>query len=802
MLNDNHVAAVRGGKATRNTATRGVEPGTEFAPFGFTLAAGGSGGNALVYTAAVGKKDWAFWLAVAFWCALLCSRLLLVTRDIGATHLPWRQEWARQVGKGWLPLWNPRANGGRFLWADPNSQAAYPLTALFLLLPEGTAMTVFLALHHLWLMAGLAFLAKCGGVPGPETRASAALLATSGVAFSLTTFPNALASASWVPWAWALLAGNQQEGTRATRRSLAAGGLLGLSFLAGEPVTAALGLAGSILLALRPKRPWASWGLLGLGFFAIALPVLLPLLQVFPETVRGAQSVSEGALAADCLAPRRWVELLFPRVLGEPLGDVRTGFWAAASFPWQRYYPLVFFGAAAFYLLVVGVRRMGRRAVPWVGLLSLGLGLALLPAWGWGAQLLRRVPGGAFWRFAIKGLQLTLFAAAPLVAAGLEATRRKKRFWLLPLAALFLLPPLFPQATRRLFGHLYPASQPALASVKARTWQGWWLADGLTNAVPLGFLALGPQPALAGLAFSLAHWPLFSTTHHPVLQARWQEPPALVRSGTLAPGTTLLVLTASAPQATQPIEATWAFRELLVPDYGLSFGLAYAAARGPDGLELERGELLAAWASQRPASEQLQLAAALGAGALLTEKPWAGGPCQSLGDALFCRASRFSPPFYLARRAFPAESLPATAVWLASSAFVPGEDVTLAHIPSPTAFAAGSVCELPGAPHHRRFWVRAPGETLLVVQQNFSKAWRGRVDGQLVPVQPANWVRLGLKVPAGEHQVELFLDLRPYVLGLFGPILYLTAWLWLRKRVPQEPNDGPERSTQAREPRP
>lgn len=800
MLNNNNVTAARGERQARNAGSRGGEGGAFFGSFASTLAAGGGVGRVFIYTAAVGKRDWAFWLAAVFWCALLFSRLLLVTRDIGATHLPWRQEWARQVSEGWLPLWNPRANGGRFLWADPNSQAAYPLTALFLPLPEGTAMTVFLALHHLWLMAGLAFLASCAGFPRSEARASAALLATSGVAFSLTTFPNTLASASWVPWAWALLVGNQPGGTPAARRSLAAGGLLGLSFVAGEPVTAALGLAGSLLLTLRAKPPWASWGLLWLGFLAIALPVLLPLLQVFPETVRGAQRVPEGALAADCLAPRRWVELLFPRVLGEPLGDVRTGFWAAPSFPWQRYYPLVFFGAGAFYLMVVGAARMGPKAVPWLGLLGLGLGLAVLPAGGWGNQLLRRVPGGEFWRFAIKGLQLVLFAAAPLVAAGLQATRQKKRFWLLLLASLFLLPPLFPQATRRLFGQLYPASQAALASVKTGAWQGWWLADGLTNAVPLVFLALRPQPALAGLVFSLAHWPAFLETHQLLPQARWEQQPALLRTGALPPGGTLLVFVRSVSQATEPVEATLAFRELLIPDYGLSFGLAYAAARGPDGLELERGELLSAWASHRPASEQLQLAAALGAGALVTEKPWPGGPCQPLGEALFCRASRFSPPFYLARRAFPAENLPAAAAWLVSAAFVPGEDVTLARIPSPVAFAAGSVRELAGAPHHRKFWVRAQGDALLVVQQNFSKAWRGRVGGQPVPVQAVNWARMGVKVPAGEHQVELFLEPRPYVLGLFGPVLYLTAWLWLRKRVPQEPSDGWVRSNQAREP--
>ncbi|MFN3412950.1 MAG: hypothetical protein ACK42L_02690, partial [Thermoanaerobaculum sp.] len=87
---------------------------------------------------------WAFVLCAGVWLSLLFFGQTLVTRDLGATHLPWRAEWARQVRNGWFPLWNPKANGGRPLWADPNAQAAYPGTLFFLLLPASQAMVVFL----------------------------------------------------------------------------------------------------------------------------------------------------------------------------------------------------------------------------------------------------------------------------------------------------------------------------------------------------------------------------------------------------------------------------------------------------------------------------------------------------------------------------------------------------------------------------------------------------------------------------------------------------------------------------------
>lgn len=743
-----------------------------------------------------------FLLCAGAWLTLAFTRRTLVTRDLGATHLPWRAEWARQVGSGWVPLWNPGANGGRPLWADPNAQAAYPGTLLFLLVPAPRAMPLFLAAHHLWLLWGLAFLARKSGASAEAALASALILGTGGVPFSLTTFPNALASFSWLPWALALLLGPDHEPPRAARRGLAAGGLLGVSFLAGEPVTAGAGLAlaGALMLAQR-RRLWPT-ALLFFGFFAASLPVLLPLVAVFPETVRGSLGVSRQALAADCLAPRRFVELFFPRLLGTPLGDASSGFWAAASFPWQRYYPLLFFGAGASVLLWVGVRR---RPSPrfWLFALVAGLVAAALPAFPPAAETVYRLPGGSLFRFAVKALQVVLLAAVPLVAQGLEQVKRRAspRSWPMVVAAAgFLLPAVFPASVRAALGRLFPASAGNLALISDSTWQGWLVLDGLANAMPLLALALTRSLALTAFAFLAVQWPLFFTTHVIVPERLWRDPPAAVR--TLAKGTPIACFAGPPDSTPSRLTRTFAFRNALVPDYGMTYGLSYVLARGPDGLEPVRGELLAAYGEKLAPAAQLQLAASLGARAAVLTRPAAGADCQPADGLFLCRPRQAAPEAYLARRVFPGHTLEEVASWLSATSFVPGEDAVLENLPAPLQAGGGEVIETAGPPHHRRFRVRAPARTFLVVQQNYLSAWRARVDGVAVPVLSANFARVAVPVPAGEHLVEIQLDPRPYTAGALGPVVFALTWWALRSGGRRAPSGAPGRSTRARAPAP
>lgn len=739
-------------------------------------------------------------LGAGVWLSLLVSGQTLVTRDLGATHLPWRAEWARQVKNGWLPLWNPKANGGRPLWADPNAQAAYPGTLLFLLLPTPQAMVLFLACHHLWLMAGLAFFARKIGAQAQAADGAALILGTSGVAFSLTTFPNSLAAFSWLPWALALVLTEENSWRLRGVRALGAGGLLGLSFLAGEPVTAGLGLGVAAALLWTQRRSWWELVVLGFGFCTVALPVLLPLLAVFPETVRGSLGVSPQALAADSLAPRRLVELFFPRLLGEPLGDATSGFWAAPSFPWQRYYPLLFLGGGSAVLSWWGIR-CGKQRHLWTWVLLLGVVLALIPAWWPIGHCLGRLPAGQVARFAIKALQLSLLAATPFVAFGLEAlTRRPRRVRgaLLAAALAFLLPALFPGGVRSLLAVLYPASLAPLQDVPLSALRRWLFLDGLTNAVPLLALAVSRSTGPIVFAFLVAQWPLFVTTHVTARHRLWAEPPAAVQA--LPPGAAIVSWAQPPQKASSPRRRTLAFRNALVPDYGMTYGLSYVLARGPDGLEPIRGELLAAFAQRLETEKQVRLAAALGAQALILNQGAPSAPCREVDDLVVCRPLRVAPEVYVGRRVFPAENLEQAAAWLTAESFAPGADVVLQGIATPQTTGGGQVSEEPGPPHHRRFQVQAPQRTWLVVQQNYLSSWRASVDGQPAQVVPANFARMAVAVPAGNHHVELTLDKGPYLLGALGPLVFFLTVLGFQSVARRAPTGARGRSTQAKAP--
>jgi hypothetical protein len=198
---------------------------------------------------------------------------------------------------------------------------------------------------------------------------------------------------------------------------------------------------------------------------------------LYPETVRGALGAAPGALAADALAPRRWPELLLPHLLGEPLGDGESGFWAAASFPWQRYYPVVFAGAALLLTLpFVRLRRSGLRPFAWLAVSGLaGAALLGIPAV---ADLARQLPGLGSLRFGIKLLVLVAVALPPLVATGSVRLRERwpiagRRLCLGLLLAVVALAPLA----------VWPSRLPAAAH------DGYPSAPALANA---------PTPRCAG----------------------------------------------------------------------------------------------------------------------------------------------------------------------------------------------------------------------------------------------------------------------------------------------------------------
>jgi len=727
-------------------------------------------------------------LLVVLWGALFLPALLgghtFPARDAGATHIPWRAEAQRQLAAGHAPLWNPLANGGRPLLANPNAQAAYPPAVLLLPLGPELGLAASIALHHLLFMLGCWGLARRAGANPAAAAVAAVAVGFSGVPLSATLLANLQASLAWGPWA--LAAALPGRGENHPRRLLWGGVCIGLSFLGGEPVTAALvALAWTVVaVGTAPRRAPARLALAGAAALGVAAPVLFPLLAFYPDTARAALSVSPAALAADALAPRRWPELLLPHLLGDFHAAAPPAFWAAASFPWLRYFPALFVGVLPLQLAVAA--GWCRRTAPWWVMAGVGSAGALLGGIPAVASLVAPLPI----RFAIKLLVLPVLAAPPLLALGWqrlaqagEAARRRLALVAAPVVLAVLLLAAFPGSLARpLLARAYPASAPALADVPTSTLSRHLALDAGALALPVAVFAAAPgAPLAAAVALAAsgvaATWGVLASEP----AERWRQPPPLALD--LPAGTRLAAFApaAVAPGGGEgPLARYWAMRAALQPNYPNRWGLGTVLERGPDGLESARHELLAAAAATLPVDQRVRMAAALGAEVAITAEELSGlsgGPVAGVWRWRLQAA----PLVYLARRVHPARGPLATAVTLASPAFRPGHDAVIEGDGGVEELPEAVLSAGPGPPHRLDFQVQAPASVLLVVQQSHMGCWRADLDGRRVPIVPVNGAMMGVWVPAGRHRLRLALDGWPYLLGLAGPLVVLVALLFTRR---------------------
>lgn len=726
------------------------------------------------------------------WWPGLLGEGTLPARDIGVTQLPWRSHWHSMVTRGDWPLWDAASSGGRLMWANPNAMAAYPGTLLFVPGPPEKAMVWHLALHHVLLICGCFWLARRAGCQTGGALVGAAVAGFGGVVFSATTFPNFQASLAWLPWALGAVVRRPDDSRQAAVRSLAAGVCLGVAFLGGEPVSVALGgvAAATVVLFYWPARMWGAAAAGPVAAMAVAGPVLIPLLAAYGETARNALPVPPGGLGADTLAPRRLIELAFPSLLGPPMADQSSGFWAAASFPWQRYYPSIFLGVLPF-LLVPRVVRTLRERRPWLLMAVGGLvgGLVLsVPAV---ARQFEGLPGLAGARYGIKLMVLVTLALPVLVAEGWQlfaASWSASRRWRLALAAGALgLAALVPESgLRAVLGRLYPASAEALASQPAGALARSWRRDLLALGVPLASMAVaGPAPMVVAGTAALAGWLVGS----PVLvwdrASRWSAPPAVVQKA--GPSAEVVSFVRDGRPAGGPdrpeLQRFWSARAVLHPEHAVRWGLRYPLGQGPDGLEPWRAEVVARLARVQPPDPAARIARALGATVIVGPEPVPGWLAEEIDGVMVSVAPTGLAASYLARRTHCAASVEAAVLTLGSPVFRPGEDAVIEGAGGVRELAGGDVRERPGSPHHRRFEIDAVQAGLLVVRQNYMRVWRARVDGQRVPTELVNGLQLGVRVPAGRHDVEVFLDLRPYYWGWAGiPVVVVLAIVLGRRR--------------------
>lgn len=393
--------------------------------------------------------------------------------DNASTLLPFYRFAAEEFRAGRLPLWNPYLYGGAPFAADLQAAVFYPPYWLLYALTSDITfeLVTALALAHLVFagvgMYALAAFGRWEGV-GPLSRPAALVAA---LAYMFCDYfivhlgnLNLVAGAAWLPWAMLGLVRGLTD-----RRLLpfALGGVaLALGLLAGhiQPFLYGLLLAG-MLAGVNSVRAGVTNGwpsAVGLALRAIIFPVVavgLGAVQILPS-LELRELTARATLGYDTaieysLPPAMLLGLLVPDLWGRGPGS----YWG----PWPRV-EMGYFGILPLVAVAVALatrRTAGVWALAGIGLVAVMVALGgYTVVYGW---LYQFVPGFGGIRAPARAIVLFNLIAAWLAAVGVDAAREATD-----------------EATRRALGRVV-------------RWTGFVLLGLLFGALPpfVFFLAVG-----------------------------------------------------------------------------------------------------------------------------------------------------------------------------------------------------------------------------------------------------------------------------------------------------------------------
>jgi hypothetical protein len=292
-----------------------------------------------------------FFLVIPFIALLTFAKPLFTNqvpsfRDHSDYFQPLRWFTADELRHGRLPLWNAYSASGEPWLANPQTAVFYPPAWLFLLLPFEAAYMLYLALHLALLGCGaLLLFARRNSLGAALIGATALMLC--GPTLSLLDVQNNLTTFAWIPLVlWCAL-------TRASAMGSAAA--IAMSFLAGEPLFAAI---GALLFALVRKREVAG---VAAQSFALAGVQLVPFLAM----LRGSDRATPLADVRETMPLADWLRVAVPPPLAGAAG--------------QQFIPVVYVGLIVSALALLGAVVAWRRVLPWLALLAAAVLFAHLP---------------------------------------------------------------------------------------------------------------------------------------------------------------------------------------------------------------------------------------------------------------------------------------------------------------------------------------------------------------------------------------------------------------------------------------
>ncbi|HMB52118.1 MAG TPA: hypothetical protein VKU40_02295 [Thermoanaerobaculia bacterium] len=775
-------------------------------------------------------------LAVWLWVALplATGQRTFFFRDVLGNHFALKSFGAAAMERGEIPAFNPTLGMGQPFRGNPSALAFYPGNALYTLLPFWSAFGLHYALH--WLLAALAMhaLARRLGLGREAALLAGLTYAGSGFMLSSLSFYNLLAVAAWWPLA---MAGAVTGG----RRGVALGGAAcGMALLAGEPLTAALGMAPLAYVACR-RHGFGRGALTAFGVGAVGLLVAAPQVvatwRILGHSFRGAEGVTLGQAADFALPPLRLAELLVPLPFGWPLDVGPHGWWLGRSAPGLGYFLSLYVGIVALWLAVGALRRRPG----WAAFAGGGLAAAVL--FGLAPGVLRALTGGLF-RFPEKFLFWFALALPLLAAHGLEAAlghtprestgtstdepggettgtssndgkqrasqvagtswRRRGAFAAAAVLGLAALAVVVASP-----GWVAAAPLPEVIAAQAVHWAAYLAVAALLLAATA--VALGRRSAVALVALQLVAlvqlFPLLRTT--PTEPFRQQPPWAEhLAEGTGVVNTLLPRPTWEPLPGRTPPDGSRATNDVrnaldLYPAPGVAYGLTYPLAPDVEGLAPPLYTFLSVEVTRLDWRRRLPWLRATGVGAVVAYRPPGVAGLTPLDvverqgvPARLYRVEGAAPAAWWPRRVEPAA----------------GPRAAFARVSEDPAFADPRVAVVTARPVEHdpdgraRLVSAAPDELvvdvaserggLLVVRRAYHPLYTARDDrGERLATQPVELALLGVEVPAGERRVTLTVEEWPETAALvvsLAALLSVGAVAWRTRRRQRPGDDGGE----------